>query len=157
MKPFDFLFSDALGRRGDFRRDIRSVGAAKGAIVDFSQVTGGDDCIFFIRLSLPFVSLSGFTNITMAIFPDPCFQSDTIVIPELNVAFYYLWDNIDFSTAKIMSVIDTLCYEKSGDSSLSEWDLLCIAAAVCAVYEYMDRLQYNAPPPGSLLEYLDMI
>jgi len=147
---FNFSFADMLGRRGDFNRDIRSVGDARGEIISCRRIDGRDDAgPVSARLKMPKPSGDRFSVISLTAFFDHSFVSDTIIIPEFNMAFCYPWELCGFRTAKLMSIID-----KFYSRGLSEWSCLCAAAAVCALYEFYGRTQFDERCWGKLREMI---
>ena len=144
FEKFEFTFADVLGRRGDFRRDIRSVGSAKGMMLSCNGIGCDDGSSVMARLWMSDLVVKRHSIITVAAFFDPCFVFDTIIVPELKLSFFYRWGYTDFNTEKIMSLMDELA-AKHSSTSLCEPDLLRAAAAVCAVYEFSRRLHYEEP------------
>jgi len=139
---FSFSFADILNRRNDFYRDIRSVSSAKGQILACRDMDLEYTGNIIVSLWMSDCSGTRYSVMTLAAFFDPCYVSDVIIIPELKLSLRYQWNCIDFNTERVMSVIDGLCREKTSDTALCEWDLLCAAAAICAAYEYKERLCY---------------
>ena len=149
MKPIEFTFSfaDILCRRNDFRRDARSVGGANGKILSCAEISHDGGGGAMVRLWMSDFTGKSYFIVTVAAFFDPCFVSDIIIVPEFKLSFRYQWAYSNFNTEKIMSIMDELCSEKSLIAALCEWDLLCTAAAVCAVYEFKSRLCYEEAAP----------
>jgi len=152
---FSFSFADILSRRNDFYRDIRSVGDAKGQILTCHNIVHENADNIVAGLWMSDCSGKRYSVISLAAFFDPCYVCDVIIIPELKLSFRYQWDCSDFYTEKVMSIIDDLCREKTSDITLCEWDLLCAAAAVCAVYEFRERLCFVDAVNSMMCELLE--
>ena len=152
---YTFTFADILSRRGDFYRDIRSVGNVEGYILTCRCINEENDYGIAVRLWMPGPVGKTYAIMTVIAFFDPGYISDIIIIPEYKIAFYYHWGRDHFRTDKIMSIIDVIYYKKSTNITLYEWNFLSIAAAVCAVYEYRGRLRFDGfnkvcEPPDDL-------
>jgi hypothetical protein len=145
-----FTFADILGRRGDFRGDIRSVGAAHGQIISQDGLDPDDDSYLVSRLWISNATGKRHTIMTVGILLDHCFEFDTVIVPEYKLSFRYPWGHADFHTDKLMAILDGLYGAKTSVTALCEWDILCVAAAVCAVYEFHLRLHYEANPPEAI-------
>jgi len=151
---FTFAIDDILSRRGDFLRDIRSASGVKGHIAECKPLSAEDAGNINARLWMPSFSGDRYYVLTVTAFFDPCLVLDIIIVPEFKLSFYYSWDNADFNTEKLMSVIDKLCKAKASDAELHEWVYLSVAAAVCAVYEHMGRIRFVEPDSDIAHEHI---
>ena len=155
LSQYTFSFSDALTRHGTFPGDIRVAGDAKGQILECREIDPEYDGNIIARLWMPDVTGRKNSIMTLAVFFDPLYGADTVIIPEFQLAFCYQWGCENFNIDKVMSTINGLCGVKILDASLDEWQLICAAAAVCAVYEHVGRLcieMLDFKPPSERLE-----
>jgi hypothetical protein len=151
---FNFKCADILSRRGDFIRDIRSVCDLNGQIFDCERIFSEDGNYIIARLWISGVTGNSHSTLTVAAFFDPSYDADIIIVPEFKLAFRYQWDGKNFNTEKVMLIMDKICCSKLSDHNLHEWNLLCIAASVCAVYDYVGRLEFGGFESGILHEFL---
>ena len=141
---FKFSYADILSRRGDFSRDIRTVGNAKGEIISCHLINDGDD-FGPVTACFNMTDYSGkrFSIISLTAFFDRSFVCDTIIIPELKLAFLYHWGISNFNTGKLLRILDEACYRNPAFLDMGEHAFLTAAAAVCALYEWYGRSNFD--------------
>ena len=150
----EFAFSDILSQRGDFYRDIRTVGDVSGTILECRAGQNSADYVQ-ARLWMPEVLGAKYFVMTLIAFLDPCFEADTLIVPEFNLSLNYKWGLANFKTEKIITALESLNEVKPAGTDLCEWDIICVSAAVCAVYEHIGRINYCEPKSWMAYEYID--
>ena len=149
---FDFTFADVLSRGGAFPGDVRSAGDSMGAIASLRWIGAEEEGRAVARLRMHGFAGKRRVGLTVAAFLDPLFEADLVIVPEFRLSFYYRWGCMDFCAANLMPAIYALSRAKRCDSSIGEWELLAAAAAVCAVYGHLGRIDYEAPSGGKAVE-----
>ena len=152
---FSFSFADILNRLGGFSRDIGTVGDAKGRLLSCRRIDPEYGGNIMARLWMSDFACRRYYIMSVTVFFDPLYEKDIIIIPEFKLSFRYQWNCSDFRTDKVMSIVDELCNAKVSDSYLCEWQLMCVAVAVCAVYVHVDRLSYETPEFDMARELLE--